>query len=299
MKPSLATIRLIHRVNRIAPVACLAVLLAGGAFLSRQNTGDHAHAVARAHAIRSSLAEVPFIAGNWVGTDCPLPAGATEILMPTAVLSRRFVELGTGTRATLGLIHCGDVRDMHGHHPPTCYPSSGWLPRGADSDSAGGDGHDTVDLVLDGDRFTASLYRFSATDSSGARREVSVVGFFVLPEATAGESYTSDMTALRSRAAKLEISRLGVGQVQVVMDGWPPATEVERVANELLQLVPAECVRALKGGSGDAAPAVARGARATAGTLGGRAANEGRAGSVRMYGLPKVTVWDRGTGDEP
>ena len=304
MKPSLATIRLIHRVNRVAPVACLAVLLAGGSFLSRRNTGDHGHAVARAHAIRSSLAEVPFIAGNWVGTDCPLPAGATEILMPTAVLSRRFVELGTGTRATLGLIHCGDVRDMHGHHPPTCYPSSGWLPREAGSGGARGDGHDTVDLVLDGDRFTASLYRFSATDSSGARREVSVVGFFVLPEATAGESYTSDMTALRSRAAKLEISRLGVGQVQVVMDGWPPALEVQRVANELLQLVPAECVRALKGGSAGAASAGTRGdqgaraMRGASGTPGGRAGNEGRAGSVRMYGLPKVTVWDRGTGDE-
>jgi len=290
MRPTLATIRLVHRVNRAAPIACLAALLAGGAFLARQNTGDHRQAVERAHAIRSSLAEVPFIAGNWVGTDCPLPAGATEILMPTAVLSRRFVELGTGTRATLGLIHCGDVRDMHGHHPPTCYPSSGWQPREADPDGAGGGGHDQVQLTLDGDRFTASLYRFSATDSTGARREVSVVGFFVLPEATAGESYTSDMAALRSRAAKLEISRLGVGQVQVVMDGWPPVADVERVTNELLQLVPVDCVRALKGGSADAS--VGSAAR-------GGAGNEGRVERVRMYGLPRVTVWDRGTGDEP
>ena len=40
MRPTLATIRLVHRVNRAAPIACLAALLAGGAFLARQNTGD-------------------------------------------------------------------------------------------------------------------------------------------------------------------------------------------------------------------------------------------------------------------
>jgi hypothetical protein len=282
MKPSLAMLRTMHRVNRAAPIACLAALLGAGVLLSRQDTGDHRQAAVRAHAIRVAMADVPFIAGNWVGTDCPLPAGATEILMPTAVLSRRYVELGAGTRATLGLIHCGDVRDMHGHHPPSCYPSSGWQPRP--------EGHDVVALELDGEQFNASLYRFSATDSSGARREVSVVGFFVLPDAAAEGTYTSDMNALRDRAAKLEISRLGVGQVQVVMDGWPPATEVERVARELMQLVPVDCVQALKGAVADDVAAGPSRAQASDGV---------RARSVRMYGMPRLTVWDRGQGEEP
>ena len=89
---------------------------------------------------------------------------------------------------------------------------------------------------------------------------------------------------------RVEIADVRVGQVQVVMDGWPPAAEVERVTNELLQLVPVDCVRALKGGSADAS--VGSAARGGAGT-------EGRVERVRMYGLPRVTVWDRGTGDEP
>jgi hypothetical protein len=282
MRPTLSTLRLIHRVNRAAPLACLAALLGAGVLLSHEDSGDHRQAARRAQAIRVSLAEVPFIAGNWVGTDSPLPAGASEILMPTAVLSRRFVELGTGTRATLGLIHCGDVRDMHGHYPPSCYPSSGWQPRP--------EGHDSVTLELDGEPFAAMLYRFSATDSSGARREVSVVGFFVLPDAAHGSNCTSDMNALRDRAAKLEISRLGVGQVQVVMDGWPPAAEVERVARELMRLVPSECVRALKGAGPDGSDTTPPRPQAS---------DAGRARSVRMYGMPRLTVWDRRYGEEP
>ena len=64
-----------------------------------------------------------------------LRAGGVAAGVPTAVLSRRFVELGTGRHATLGVIHCGDVRDMNGHYPPSCYPSSGWHAREGGHDS--------------------------------------------------------------------------------------------------------------------------------------------------------------------
>lgn len=235
MKRSLSNLRRLHALNRHAPLMCLAALLVAGFALSRHDSGDRGQALARARVIRSSLAEVPYVSGDWVGADCPLPAGATEILMPTAVLSRRFTELGTSRQAMLGIIHCGDVRDMHGHYPPSCYPSSGWRPRDT--------GHDTIRLSLGDESFDAKLYRFSSVDSGGSRREVSVVGFFVLPDGTV----TSEMEALRARAAKLEISKLGVGQIQVVMDGWPMASEVVRVAQSLLDLVPRDCIGALKG----------------------------------------------------
>ena len=81
-----------------------------------------------------------------------------------------------------------------------------------------------------------------------------------------------------------------VGQVQVVMDGWPPATEVERVARELMQLVPVDCVKALKGAVADDVAAGPSRAQASDGV---------RARSVRMYGMPRLTVWDRGQGEEP
>lgn len=246
MKPSFPALRRIHAINRTAPFACLCCLLAAGVLLSRSTAGDRTLAVARANAVRTSLADVPYLGGEWVGTDCPLPAGATEILMPTAVLSRRFTEMGSGRRATLGIIHCGDVRDMHGHYPPSCYPSSGWHARDS--------GHDRITLVLDGERFESALYRFSSVDASGMLREVSVVGFFVLPDGTLG----SDGDLLRSRAAKADISRMGVGQIQVVMDGWPTSSEVASVAQQLLELVPRECVRALRGLPVDATEVRAR-----------------------------------------
>ncbi|RLS89678.1 MAG: exosortase-associated EpsI family protein [Planctomycetota bacterium] len=235
MKPSFATVHLIHRMNRAAPIALLACILGAGLLISRQGSVDQGQASARARSMRVNMESMPFLAGNWVGTDCPLPAGAAEILMPTAVLSRRFVELGTGRRATLGIIHCGDVRDMHGHYPPSCYPASGWHAREG--------GHDAIDLVLDGESFRASLYRFESTESTGTRREVSVLGFFVLPDGP----ITSDMASLRSRAAKLEIARMGVGQIQVVMDGWPTTESAASIAREILALIPVDCVRALKG----------------------------------------------------
>jgi len=253
MSSSIATIRLMHRANRLAPLACLVSLLGAGWALSRQAPADREETRARAGSVRNALGAMPYLAGDWVGTDCPLPAGATEILMPTAVLSRRYTELETGRRATLGIIHCGDVRDMHGHYPPSCYPSSGWRPREG--------GHDRISVTLEGEPVDVPLYRFSSVDSNGVVREVSVVAFFVLPEGLV----TPDMDQLRSRAAKLDISRMGVGQVQVVIDGWPAREDAQDIARELIGLVPSECVRALKGlpfeGTGASASKPARGIR--------------------------------------
>lgn len=272
MRPSVATLRRLHAINRIAPLACIACLLGAAVVMSRGLAVDPDQARVRAHAVRSTLAGVPYLKGDWVGSDCELPAGATEILMPTAVLSRRFTEMGSGRRATLGIVHCGDVRDMHGHYPPSCYPSSGWRPRES--------GHDQVSLALDGERFDASLYRFSSIDASGMLREVSVVGFFALPDGTLG----SDGELLRSRAAKLEISRMGVGQIQIVMDGWPPADEVASVAQDLLDLVPADCVRALRGLPIDAAEVRAR------------VKDDGQ---VKLRGISGASAPGRGRGEEP
>ncbi|MFM2164025.1 MAG: hypothetical protein RL325_462 [Planctomycetota bacterium] len=235
MSPSISTLRWIHRANRLAPVACLAALLGAAWVLSHHAPSDQDQARARAASVRNALGSMPFLAGDWVGTECPLPAGATEILMPTAVLSRRYTELETGRRAMLGIIHCGDVRDMHGHYPPSCYPSSGWRAREG--------GHDRISVTLEGEAVDVPLYRFSSVDSAGVAREVSVVAFFVLPEGLV----TAEMEQLRSRAAKLDISRMGVGQVQVVMDGWPAVAEAEDIARELIGLIPADCIRALKG----------------------------------------------------
>ena len=272
MTLTLTTLRRVHAVNRIAPVACLACLLGAGIVLSHASGTDRAQAIARAHAIRTSLLDVPYIGGEWVGADCALPAGAAEILMPTAVLSRRFTELGTGRRATLGIIHCGDVRDMYGHYPPACYPSSGWRPRES--------GHDRVRVSLDGEALDAALYRFSSIDASGMLHEVSVVGFFVLPDGSLG----SDMELLRTRAAKADISRMGVGQIQVVIDGWPATSEVESIAGELLDLVPRACVRALRGLPSDGSEAR------------GRATEDG---SVRLRGVTDAAMAGRREEREP
>ena len=55
-----------------------------------------------------------------------VPPEAQELLRPNAIFSRRFQRPGEIGVHVL-VVHCSDARDMIGHYPPICYPSSGWV----------------------------------------------------------------------------------------------------------------------------------------------------------------------------
>jgi hypothetical protein len=225
MRIALPTLRRLHRLNALAPFVSFAILLATGIALKRHVT-DPAVLAARNDEVVREFASIPYRLGPWIGSDVALPAGATEILHASAVVSRRFDELGTGRRAILGLVHCGDIRDMLGHYPPNCYPSSGYLECEQ--------GHEPVELRVLGAVQPAMLYRFRRVDRAGGQREVTIVGAFILPEA----GFTTDLSAVRSLAGNRANSEQGIGQLQVVLDGLVPKRDAIALAEDLVGRVP-------------------------------------------------------------
>ena len=231
MKGRLARIRVFHRLNALAPMTALLTLV-GITFLPGLAGGqvDRVAIDARVREIEQHLNKTPFRLGDWVGTDEPLPTAALEILHASAVLSRQYTNLRTGQRARLAIVYCGDARDMLGHHPPVCYPRSGWrsvvpLPSG---------GADALALPEVGQGVTANLYRFEKADPSGLERRISIVGFFAIP----GVGMTSEEDVLRDQSGSRAHSSLGVGQIQVLLDGHPNAESVQEIAQEILRALP-------------------------------------------------------------
>lgn len=241
----ISILRRLHRLNVAAPYAALAALAASAVLLHRHVTAPEVLAARNAEIVKAFDA-IPYRLGPWLGSDVPLPAGATEILAASAVVSRRFDELGTSRRAILGLVHCGDVRDMLGHYPPNCYPSSGYMPCEQD--------HEPVVVRIAGAARDAMLYRFRRVDRDGMQREVTIIGVFVLP----GTGFTADMRAVRAGASDRRVSEKGIGQLQVVMDGLVERDEAIAVAEDLVGRLPpgviAVLVEDVEGGRASVAP---------------------------------------------
>lgn len=245
MSVALPVLRRVHRLNVRAPemtmILLVAISLLGVVASKESMRGTADESVSRAEKL---LATVPYRLGSWVGIDVPLTSRATEILHTTAILSRRYTNLGTGDSASLSIVYCGDARDMLGHHPPSCYPASGWIPSAS--------GHERVSVDVGGP-CVANLYRFMTVDSAGEERRISIVGFYILPES----GPTEDAERLRSNAGRRAISARGVGQVQVLIDGWPEKAAIEQVASALLRELPRESLDVLEaepaGGSTGAA----------------------------------------------
>lgn len=248
MKLSIAQIRRVHRWNLASPYVALAVLLAivsshgmiGG-------TVDRQAADARVREVGARMAELPYRLGDWVGRDVQLPAAALEILHSAAVVSRSYTHLRSGQQARLAIVYCGDARDMLGHHPPVCYPRSGWNTVRIDGDPRPA----ALEFEIDGRAVRANLYRFEKPDGAGLERQITILGFFALP----GVGMTPEDARVRESSTSRSRSALGVGQIQVLLDGHPSVDEVRAVAINVLSSLPPGTFRILLGESADIAPA--------------------------------------------
>ena len=228
MRIPIRHLRTIHRLNRAGPVALLASLGFLGWALA-----PAAPAPERFADVALAFREVPYAVGGWYGVDVSLPAAASELLRPTAVLSRRYQELGGGRSAILGLVHCADLRDMLGHHPPRCYPASGWqLAPG---------GSEVVEVRLGGQPTPARMFRFDRTDRSGLREELTVLGIFLLPDG----SIATEEAAVSGRGGSRILSSDGLAQLQIVVEGWATPAEMADIADSLLVAIPRELLKAL------------------------------------------------------
>ena len=208
----------------LAPWTTLVVLIALSLWLPNRVTGMP-QASQRQAAIATALASAPYIVGAWVGADAPVPREAQQLLRPNAILSRSYRRTG-GERVHLLVVHCADARDMIGHYPPICYPSSGWVAE----ESATAD----VAMSLAGKRLPMRGYVFRRIGEGGGEESIRVLNAFVLP----GGVVAREMGEIHRQSQRRALAAQGVAQIQVVCSaGWDPAG-VAAAAGELLGGMP-------------------------------------------------------------
>ena len=156
--------------SAIAPLLAACLLLAGAGVdrLASPAAGD---AVPYLKAVRDACDATPKRLGPWWATDVPVPASAVTLLRPNALLSREYVNLDNGAKATFLLVHCGDARDILGHYPPVCYPSAGWVEQS----------REPKQWSVNGISIPGFEYRFAAVPASGLPSLV-VMNTMLLPD---------------------------------------------------------------------------------------------------------------------
>ena len=223
---------LVRRVNEIAPILSIALLLVLPYWFQHDPRTTPIDGPQQA-AVAAAVDRMPYRIGSWAGRDIDVPTAAVEMLRPNALQGRKFTNLEENRWIDLMFVHCGDARDMLGHYPPVCYPAAGWMQDEVRSGSsaAGGEGKaGLVELTVKGQRIKAAHYRFSQLRDWGDNARIQIVNFFVLPEG----QITHDLDRVRRRTNWLGASVHGVAQVQFLFDGGVSVEEAARDIEELL-----------------------------------------------------------------
>lgn len=174
--------------------------------------------------VAAAMSAAPhFINGRWVGQDVdePIPQSARDLLRPNAVFSRSYSAPGAPPMHVL-IVHCGDARDMIGHYPPICYPSSGWVQSGA---------ADTEHVLrVMGQEFAVREYVFTRPRDHLAEDVIRVFNTFILPDGVV----TSRIGDINRQSERLALTIQGVAQVQLITSAAVPLADSLAAAKELL-----------------------------------------------------------------
>jgi len=146
-----------------------------------------------------AIAASPKTFGDWLFVrDIPQPTDAEEMLKPNGYLDRLYLNWRTGHYAEVLLDQCKDSRDMEGHYPRVCYPSTGCAIDAfhAVTWAAGG-------LEIPGCDYT--IRRPNGTT-------MFVRDFFILPDG----GMCRDMESVNASAKDFRQTVYGVAQIQVL-----------------------------------------------------------------------------------
>ena len=193
---------------RYIPALLTVALLLGlsAETLSRPRPGDADPFHAQVRAAESNLLNPE----GWTFTDADLPTGAITLLKPNVSLCRQYKT--PSCQFQFLLIQCRDARDMGGHYPPVCYPSSGWL--------AVGDGKGKSMAWTIGSRSIVGMeYEFSHLEE-GQTRTRTVDNLLIIPRGR--DCYVCEMKEMREFAADYLRRFYGAAQIQFVFDGAVP-----------------------------------------------------------------------------
>lgn len=165
--------------------------------------------------------------GTWIlRREVPIPTGELGILGDSSHASVEYQRLGQrpAIRTTFFIVHCRDARSMNGHHPPICYPASGWELVG-----------DVAEEVL---RLSAAMelklagYVFVR---GSQERTLTVVNGFLMPDVGAVR-HLSEANAV---AKTIRAAALGLTQFQFVFAGDVGMDQAMNWSKEILAGMPA------------------------------------------------------------
>lgn len=189
--------------------------------------------------IRLAIDAIPEALGpsnEWIKVyDEEVPPTQANMLGLTGHLARRYQRLGgMPHRATLFFAHSQDARSMDGHHPPNCYPQSGWT---LDAESTQ---LQTVSTPS-GRRLPLRIYRFASGVDSDMK--LWVANGFVLP----GEAPVASLEEAKRTMTRASRSRLGLAQYQLVFWDDLPVEDVVRFSVEMIGSLPDDLFEAVEG----------------------------------------------------
>jgi len=153
--------------------------------------------------------------------EVPIPTGQIEILGDVAFASLEYQRLGSSPPllATLFIVHCRDARTMSGHHPPVCYPASGWSLQEEVLE-------DRITLAS-GLELRLAAYRFQR---GSLGRTLTVVNGFLVPGAGPVRFVEDAIGSVNT----LTQAALGVSQFQVLLSGRIPIDDALGYTKEIL-----------------------------------------------------------------
>ena len=242
------------KLGRTAIRAATLAILAAAAVVAAMEPRDVSLETRRA-AIRAELDRIPTrlgTEGRWRRVrDVPIPTSQARMLDLNGYLSRQYQLLGLlpdgvepPVKVTMLLCHSIDARSMAGHHPPNCYPSSGWfMHEGVESAAR-------IAMPV-GPELQVARYQFSRGEGGAS---IWVVNGFLLPDGTTAAKL-SEASRILGRA---ETSRLGLAQFQLIFDGGLPADVVDGFAVDILSSLPSKLLASI-GGAEDTMDAVVTG----------------------------------------
>lgn len=169
----------------------------------------------------TQIDDTPYRINGWTGRDLTQPpTEAVDMLRPSRVLHRGYVSDGGRDEARVVIVHCPDVRDMAGHHPPNCYPATGWTSTGAG----------TLEIEAFGMPQTFALHRFNRHESGSSHR-ITIASGFVVP---GHDAVIPDMAELRAVAENRRRTKLGAAQLQIIIDRTAGQEEIRRIVETFL-----------------------------------------------------------------
>lgn len=162
---------------------------------------DGSGAAAYHQRVKVAAVDLPRDVGDWSGADTELPESAVALLRPNVLISRRYENKKTGQSFAMLIVQCADARDMEGHYPPNCYPSSGWTDLSKRRIS-----------VQAGSLNAASMeYEFERSTRDFVER-IGVVNLILVP----GDGFVTSMGSIRKLAGTISDRYYGAAQVQFV-----------------------------------------------------------------------------------